>query len=161
MAFGTTKVDKEDYWSKATQPYQLAVETVGGRGNFLSRLGNYCQLEKDKEKRLIPSSNNRCEFFAIASIGRYLEGDKWKESVDYKDDKFSEVVSIPEEALTRNPLNISGGYDPSSTCICSPSSTILLSLYRRISPIPGQIQKRQQPKALLLQQMQAQTTIEV
>jgi hypothetical protein len=87
LAFCVTKIDEKikngddekeeiDLWKEAEKPLEL-VQKIMGRELF-DCLNNFCHLDLHNPD---DSSRNRCNFYGISSIGRYLENTEFKEAV--------------------------------------------------------------------------------
>jgi hypothetical protein len=108
MAFCVTKVDDDnELWHKAQNPQKLVHEVMGQK--MWKYLPNFCYLELDTQKRSKLHKDNRCEFFAVSSIGRYYEK-KDKQWYRALDNSQPENFEAPEE--NNNHYNYNNGYDP-------------------------------------------------
>jgi|GEM_PF-2493011 len=131
VAFGVTKVDRQEIWTKGVdslESHKLAQTVLGPR--IFNQLKTYYWLEPDSERRKQEKEDpsrrgkiNRCDFFSIAAIGRYRneETGEWCEAVIYPDRENEENAQmfseIPPNSAPSNNTNRSYtgylGYDPS------------------------------------------------
>jgi hypothetical protein len=82
MAFCVTKVDQGDLWQESKDPEKLAKRLMG-TNTYKYISNNWC---------LKP----RLNFFPVSSIGRYKEGDQWKEVVNAPKQHDSQT-NVPEQ----------------------------------------------------------------
>jgi GTPase SAR1 family protein len=79
FAFCITKIDEGDFWQEAENPIDWVKKIVGNE--FFELLRNFCYFDLKQENNY---RKNRCKFYGVSSIGRYLDEDgTYKEAIIY------------------------------------------------------------------------------
>ena len=103
MAFCVTKIDDNDeLWERREKPEDLVKEVLGEAFNSLA---NYCYFDPDNIEY---SEQNRCQFFAVSSIGRYFKNGKWHKAVREPDESQNNLTSSTYNNIYKS------GYKPKS-----------------------------------------------
>lgn len=92
MAFCVTKVDKGDFWQESVEPEKFAKRVMGTE--IYQRLQNNFCLGK------------RLNFYPVSSIGRYKEGEQWKEAVNYLEQNDPEPTDNQSNEVSRQNQSI-------------------------------------------------------
>ena len=119
FAFCISQIDRGGYWEKREEANLLGKELLG---NAVEKLSTFCLFD---EKHRDDPDRNRCKFFAVSSIGRYLEADNdWREAFqspqqDHAVDAVSEKEAPPDDSQPvqpkESPVDASEGIDDISS----------------------------------------------
>jgi hypothetical protein len=86
IAFCVTKIDRGELWQKTQEKSGVdLVKKVMGN-NLFNAIDNYFYFN---QKYNFGTSENRCNFYGISSIGRYHQNGSWEEAIETQSDQIS------------------------------------------------------------------------
>ena len=93
IAFCVTKIDEKEYWEKAQKPAINLVKDVMGESLF-ETIKNYFYFNQN---HVSGTSENRCNFYGISSIGRYKNPNgSWDEAIEKINNSNNPEMNISE-----------------------------------------------------------------